>query len=140
MYAITNDHFDSFKAVFSAEECMLSGKNYPLGHFAVEALEMDGRLLRRLRNAIMGFKPELEVFLAARTASSAAVAQQKLDAVWTLLNQLPVYRELAGPCFGTPQLLSGMREHPDRRHQGDEFSPCAEPLAGQAGAPAGFCG
>ena len=41
---------------------------------------MDRSLLWKLKAAVAEFKPELEVSLAARTASSAAVAQQKLDA------------------------------------------------------------
>ena len=81
MYAITNDYFDSFSAIFGPRECLLNGRWYPLGHFAVEALEMDRSLLWKLKAAVAEFKPELEVFLAACTASSAAVAQQKLDVV-----------------------------------------------------------
>ena len=73
-------YFDSFSAIFGPRECLLNGKWYPLGHFAVEALEMDRSLLWKLKAAVAEFKPELEVSLAARTASSAAVAQQKLDA------------------------------------------------------------
>lgn len=47
---------------------------------------MDARPLRELKIAVADFKPELEVFLAARTPSSAAVAQQKLDEVWAVLD------------------------------------------------------
>ena len=71
MYAITGNYFDSFTAVFGPKECMLNEKRYPLGHFAVEAREMDGSLLWKLRDAIAEFKPELKVFLAERTVSSA---------------------------------------------------------------------
>lgn len=114
MYAITNDYFDSFSAVFGPGECLLNGKWYPLGHFAAEALEMDTGLLRKLRDAAADFKPELEVFLAARTASSAAVAQQKLDAVWAVLAQLPAYKNFAPYSHGSEGLFHSMREHPDR--------------------------
>ena len=114
MYAITGDYFDSFTAVFGPKECMLNGKRYPLGQFAVEALEMDGSLLWKLRDAIAEFKPELEVFLAARTVSSAAVAQQKLDEVWAVMAQLPVYKHFASFCNGSRGLFHSMREHPDR--------------------------
>ena len=110
MYAITGDYFDSFTAIFGPKECMLNGKRYPLGHFAVEALEMDGSLLRKLKNAITEFKPELEVFLAARTASSAAVAQLKLDEVWAVLGQLPVYKNFPSFCNGSRDLFHSMRE------------------------------
>ena len=114
MYAITNDYFDSFSAIFGPRECLLNGKWYPLGHFATEALEMDRRLLRDLEKAIADFKPELEVFLAARTASSAAVAQRKLDAAWAVLAQLPAYNNFALCSHGSEGLFRSMREHPDR--------------------------
>lgn len=114
MYAITNDYFDSFSAIFGPRECLLNGKWYPLGHFAVEALEMDRSLLWKLKAAVAEFKPELEVFLAARTASSAAVAQQKLDAVWAVLDQIPVYKNLRGSSSGSQGLFHSMRGHPDR--------------------------
>ena len=114
MYAITNDYFDSFSAIFGPRECLLNGKRYPLGHFAVEVLEMDRWLLRDLEKAVADFKPELEVFLAARTASSAAVAQRKLDAVWAVMAQLPAYKNFAPYSHGSDGLFHSMREHPDR--------------------------
>lgn len=114
MYVITDDYFTSFQAVFGPKECELRGKAYPLGHFAVEALEMDGSLLRRLREAVTRFKPELEMFLAARSASSAATAQQRANEVWQLLDQLPVYRNLTTFPGGASNLFHVMREHPDR--------------------------
>lgn len=114
MYVITADYFNSFTAIFGPKECELNGAAYPLGHFAVKALEMDVGLLRQLERAVARFKPELGVFLAARTASSAAVAQQKANEVWRILSQLPAYEHLA-PCFGgVTGLFHAMREHPDR--------------------------
>jgi len=114
MYAITGDYFDSFTAIFGPKECVLDEKSYPLGYFAVEALETDRGILRRLEDAVARFKPELEVFLAARTASSAAVAQQKLDAVWELLDQLPVYKNFSHFHSGSFGLFHAMRKYPDR--------------------------
>ena len=102
MRTITGDYFDSFTAIFGPKECLLNGVQYPLGSFAVEALEMDRSILKKLEDAVAEFKPELEVFLAARTASSAAVAQQKLDEVWALLNQLPAYESFSRYHSGSP--------------------------------------
>ena len=119
MYAITNDYFDSFSAIFGPRECLLNGKWYLLGHFAVEALEMDRSLLWKLKEAVTEFKPELEVFLAARNASSAAVAQQKLDAVWaTLVQLLPsdILRRLMSRRSGGQQcVLNADRSDPANR-------------------------
>lgn len=114
MCAITNDYFDSLSAIFGPRECLLNGKRYPLGHFVVEALEMDRSLLWKLKAAVAEFKPELEVFLAARTPSSATVAQQKLDAVWAVLAQLPAYKNFVLFSHGSEGLFHSMREHPDR--------------------------
>lgn len=114
MRTITGDYFDSFTAIFGPKECLLNGKRYPLGSFAAEALELDRSILRKLEHAVAEFKPELEVFLAARTASSAAVAQQKLDEVWVLLNQLPAYENFSRYHSGSSGLFHAMREYPDR--------------------------
>lgn len=62
VYVITDDYFASFRAVFGPKKCELHGKAHSLRHFAVKALEMDGSFLRRLREAVAQFKPELEVF------------------------------------------------------------------------------
>ena len=98
VYVITDDYFAAFRAVFGPKKCELRGKAYSLRHFAVKALEMDGSFLRRLREAVAQFKPELEVFLAARSASSAATAQQRTNEVWQWLDQLFVYRNLTTNC------------------------------------------
>lgn len=75
---------------------------------------MDRSLLWKLKEAVADFKPEREVFLAARTASSTAVAQRKLDAVWAALAQLPAYKNFALCSHGSESLFRSMREHPDR--------------------------
>ena len=54
------------------------------------------------------------MFLAARTASSAAVAQQKLDAVWAVMAQPPAYKNFAPYSHGSEGLFHSMRKHPDR--------------------------
>lgn len=126
MRTITGDYFDSFTAIFGPKECLLNGAQYPLGSFAVEALEMDQSILRKLEDAVAEFKPELTVFLAARTVSSAAVAQQKLDEVWALLNQLPAYESFSRYHSGSSGLFHTMREYPDRTDEavtsGTEFN------------------
>lgn len=126
MHTITGDYFDSFTAIFGPKECLLNGKQYPLGSFAVEALELDRSILRQLEDAVAEFKPELEVFLAARTASSAAVVQQKLHKVWAVLNRLPAYENFSSYRNGAPGLFHAMREYPDRTDEavtsGTEFN------------------
>ena len=60
------------------------------------------------------FQEEFTVFLSARYPSSAAVAQQALNAIWSILKDLPVYQRINERRGGEPyDLLHYMREHPD---------------------------
>lgn len=93
-YVMTGSFLDGFKASFTKKECILAEKHYPLGYFAVEFLEVDRTLLRELERLVLIFQEEFTVFLSARDPSSAALAQQALNAVWDVLIQLPVYQHL----------------------------------------------
>lgn len=61
---------------------------------------MDRSLLWKLKEAVADFKPEREVFLAARTASSTAVAQ--LPAYKNFALSPMVRRVCFAPCGNTP--------------------------------------
>jgi len=74
---------------------------------------VDRTLLRELERLVPIFQEELTVFLSARDPSSAALAQQALNAVWDVLLQLPVYRHLEQHSGGVRGLLREMKELPD---------------------------
>ena len=93
-YVMTGSFLDGFKASFTKKECILAEKHYPLGYFAVEFLEVDRTLLRELERLVPIFQAELTIFLSARDPSSAALAQQVLNAVGDVLTQMPVYQHL----------------------------------------------
>ena len=112
-YVMTGSFLDGFKASFTKKECILAEKHYPLGYFAVEFLEVDRTLLRELERLVPIFQEELTVFLSARDPSSAALAQQALNAVWDVLIQLPVYQHLEQHSGGVRGLLREMKELPD---------------------------
>lgn len=109
-YVMTSSFLDGFKASFTKKECILAEKHYPLGYFAVEYLEVDRTLLRELERLVPIFQEEFTVFLSARDPSSAALAQQALNAVWDVLIQLPVYRDLQQRSGGVRRLLREMKE------------------------------
>ena len=111
-YVMTGSFLDGFEASFTKKECILEAKHYPLGYFAVEYLEVDRALLRELERLIPIFQEEFTVFLSARDPSSAALAQQALNAVWDVLIQLPVYHHLGAHSDGIRSLLQEMKESP----------------------------
>ena len=111
-YVMTSSFLDGFKASFTKKECILAEKHYPLGYFAVEFLEVDRTLLRALERLVPIFQEEFTTFLSARDPSSAALAQQALNAVWDVLIQLPVYRDLQQRSGGVRRLLREMKELP----------------------------
>ena len=112
-YVMTGSFLDGFKASFTKKECILAEKHYPLGYFAVEFLEVDRTLLRELERLVPIFQEEFTVFLSARDSSSAALAQQALNAVWDVLVQMPVYRHFEQHSGGVRGLLREMKELPD---------------------------
>lgn len=111
-YQMTGGFLDGFQVSFDKRNSILAEKSYPLGTFATEYLELDWHQVADLDRQMHTFVEEFTVFLSARDPSSAAVAQQALDAVWASLRKLPVYREL-DPHESAYGLLHYMREHPD---------------------------
>ena len=112
-YVMTGSFLDSFKVSLTKKESILAEKHYPLGYFAVEYLEVDRTLLRELERLIPIFQKEFTIFLSARDPSSAALAQQALNAVWDVLIQMPVYQHLEEYGGGVRRLLREMKELPE---------------------------
>jgi len=112
-YKMNNDFFDEFDVLFSGGSSIIAGQNNVLGYYATQALRMDSKLLLRIDAAIRDFKEEFQVFLSARDVSSAAVAQQKLNELWSLLGELPAYDILQKNDRSASHLILYMRRHPD---------------------------
>ncbi len=112
MYYMNNDFFDGFSILFAKSESILNEKSRPLGSYAADALDTDTALLAELRGKIFAFQEVFTVFLSARDASSTAEAQQALNAVWALLEKLPVYSQMKSSGQSARQLMVYLREHP----------------------------
>ena len=112
-FKMNNDFFDEFDVLFSEGNSIIAGKSNVLGHYATQALRMDTGLLRRIDAATRDFKEEFHIFHSARNATSAAVAQEKLDILWSLIGQLPAYDLLQKYDHRASQLILYMRRHPD---------------------------
>ncbi len=112
-YRMNNDFVDYFDAVFTDNCSIIAEVKNPLGHFAAQALCLEQGLLSKIISAVRDFKYEFNIFLSARDVSSAALAQQELNRLYTLLRRLPAYELLAARDKKSEQLLHYMRSHPD---------------------------
>lgn len=93
-----NDYFfEKFDVLFGKKNCIVAGKEYPLGYFATEAMEVDDALLVELKKLTQRASLEFDMFLAAQTASSAGMAIRELDRAWELVRQLPLYNKIPYP-------------------------------------------
>ena len=112
-FKMNNDFFDEFDVLFSGGNSIIAGQNQVLGYYATQVLRMDTGLLWRINAAVRDFKEEFQVFLSARDVSSAAVAQEKLNVLWSLIGQLPAYDVLQKNDHSASHLIRYMRQHPD---------------------------
>ena len=81
--------FERFDVLFGKKSSIVAGEEYPLGFFAAEVMDMDVAVLKGLKKLTQQASQEFDVFLTARTASSAGMAVQVLDQAWELVRQLP---------------------------------------------------
>jgi hypothetical protein len=90
-----NDHFfERFDVLFGKKSSIVAGKEYPLGYFAAEAMDMDDALLTELKKLTQQASQEFDMFLTARTVPGAGMAIQALDRAWELVRQLPLYSKI----------------------------------------------
>jgi len=112
---MNNDFFDYFTVSFGKRESTLGHQWFPLGIFAAEALNLnESEAFHKIGFRVQEMKESFVIFLSSRSSSSAAVAQEKLNELWALLGELPVYRHLYTPVFSAQYLIEYLREHSEQ--------------------------
>lgn len=86
--------FDRFSVFFTGDTVFLDGTVFPLGQLATDVLNLDGGLLTEIGQRVNHFMSAVWTLLQERTDSAARSAQERLNAVWDLVFNLPVYRSL----------------------------------------------
>lgn len=86
--------YDEFTVFFHDEYVFIGTRDFPVGQCCVDMMNVDGSLLNEINRRIWTFSSFGKALLIEQTASAAAAAQEKLNAVWDLVFSLPVYREL----------------------------------------------
>lgn len=105
--------YDRFTVFFYGDRVFVGKQDYPIGQCCMDILNLDeavfGEIARRVRELV----PAARDLLTEKTDSAAALAQERLNAVWELIFALPVYRNLKmdEPCnYHTFQRLMADKE------------------------------
>ena len=112
-YQMNHDFFDRFPVQFTTNASIINGTEQPLGHYAARVMNLDWFDLRKLDREIKNFIPDFHMFLSARTASAAALAQETMNRLWKLLGTLPVYDLLQPDDDHADHLFFHLYKHPD---------------------------
>ena len=86
--------YDQFTVFFYGDRVFIGRKDYPVGQCCVDILNLDESLFDEIGQRVNDFIPAARNLLIEKTDSAAALAQERLNAVWELIFALPVYRDL----------------------------------------------
>lgn len=87
-------YFDMFSIYFSDGTLMAGNRTYPLGEITTELLNFNSNFFKNLQSKTDDFVPAAREMIASKNANAAADVQQKLNAVYDLLIELPPYRDI----------------------------------------------
>ena len=86
--------FDRFSVFFTRDTVFLDGAAFPPGQLTTDVLNLDGEILTEIDRRVDDFMSGAWTLLQEKTDSAARSAQERLNAVWDLIFDLPVYRNL----------------------------------------------
>ena len=86
--------FDRFSVFFTGGTVFLDGTVFPLGQLTTDVLNLNGEVLTEIDRRVNHFISVVWTLLQEKTDSAARSAQERLNAVWDLVFDLPVYRSL----------------------------------------------
>lgn len=72
----------------------LDGTVFPLGQLTTDVLNLDGEILTEIDRRVDDFMSVAWTLLQEKTDSAARSMQERINAVWDLIFDLPVYRNL----------------------------------------------
>lgn len=88
------DSFDEISVCFTSDATYVAGKEFPLGQFTTDVLNLDDELLVKINRRVNEFMSAVAGIFMEQTDSAVRSAQAKLNAVLDLVFELPLYREL----------------------------------------------
>ena len=91
---MAEDTFDRFSVFFTRDTVFLDGAAFPLGQLTTDILNLDGEILTEIDQRVNGFMSAVWTLLQEKTDSAARSMQERINAVWDLIFDLTVYRNL----------------------------------------------
>ena len=86
--------FDRFTVFFTGDTVFLDGTAFPLGQLTTDILNLDSEVFTEIDRRVDDFMSAVWTLLQEKTDSAASSAQERLNAVWDLIFELPVYQNL----------------------------------------------
>lgn len=86
--------YDNFTVFFYGDRIFIGGKDYPVGQCVVDMMNLDEPVLSDFDLRVREFLPAAQELLKEKTDNAAALAQERLNAVFDIMFTLPGYRDL----------------------------------------------
>lgn len=96
MYPLTRDPIDGFSAVFGGGYVVLEGNSYPVGKFAVDAMNLSAKTFSTIRESVFQSHRRILTCLEEHRRKELLFA---LNGIRAFTPQLPVYHELGSRAF-----------------------------------------
>ena len=80
--------------LFYGDHIFVGGKEYPVGQCCVDIMNLDESILNEIDRRVRDLIPAAQALLKEKADSAAALAQERMNAVWNMIFTLPVYRNL----------------------------------------------
>lgn len=77
--------YDQFTVFFYGDHVFIGRKEFPIGQCVVDVMNLDESVLDEIEGRAKAFVPAARNLLTEKTDSAAALAQEKLNAVWELI-------------------------------------------------------
>ena len=88
------DYFDRFSIFFSDDKLIAGRRTYPLGEITTELLNLENEWFVELQKCADNFVPAACEMLASKNEKAAPDVQERLNAVWDFLLEVPPHRDL----------------------------------------------
>ncbi|MCM1233991.1 MAG: DUF6076 domain-containing protein [Ruminococcus flavefaciens] len=86
--------YDNFTVFFYGDRIFIGNRDYPVGQCVVDMMNLDEPVLSDFDRRVRKFLPTAQGLLKEKTDNAAALAQERLNAVFDIMFTLPGYRDL----------------------------------------------
>ena len=107
-------YFDQFSIYFSGDTLLAGNRKYHLGEITTGFLNLPNEFFKSLQSKTDEFAPVAREMFASKNEKAAPAVQEKLNAVFDLLIDLPPYRDIGIDIFTSYHMLPLLIEQPEK--------------------------